>query len=54
GDQIVLTPYLEMEEETIALTAWARLDKFSTDEYTLSRVDDFIGTFDRRFNPEGF
>lgn len=54
GDLIVLLPYADMEEETIAVTGWTRLEKFSTADYTIERVDDAIDAFERRFNPEGF
>ncbi len=54
GDLIVMVPYFDMEAETIALTSWARIDKFSIDEYSLSRVDAYLDVHERRFNPEGF
>ena len=54
GDLLVMAPYFEMEEEAIALTSWARIDKFSTDEYSLERVEAFIDAHGRRFNPEQF
>jgi len=51
---IVMVPYQEMEEETIALTIWARRDKFPVSEYTKERVETFIDTMKCRFNPESF
>lgn len=51
---VVMTPYPGMEAETIALTAWTRLDKFPVSELTEKRVRDFIEAHQRRFNPEGF
>jgi hypothetical protein len=51
---IVMSRYTEMEPETIALTAWTRLDKFPVAEFERKRVQDFIDEHDRRFNPEGF
>jgi hypothetical protein len=51
---VVMTAYSEMEPDTIALTAWTRLDKFPTSELTRDRVENFIEEHDRRFNPEGF
>lgn len=53
-DLIVIAPYLDMEEETIALTSWGRIDKFPVDEYSEERVNDFMKTHVRRFNPENF
>ncbi len=51
---VVMTKYTEMEPDTIALTAWTRLDKFAASEMTKKRVVDFIEEHSRRFNPEGF
>jgi hypothetical protein len=49
---LVMTPYPEMEEETIAVTGWGRRDKFPVSEYSKERVDEFIDFFKCRFNPE--
>jgi hypothetical protein len=54
GRALVMTPYPEMEENTIALTSWSRLDKFSVDEYSEERLRTFVEAHERRFNPEGF
>ena len=53
-DLIVMAPYSDMEPETIALTSWGRIDKFTADEYSEERVRDFMETHVRRFNPESF
>ena len=53
-DLLVMAPYPEMEDETIALTAWSRIDKFPVSDYTPERVQTFIETHVRRFNPESF
>ena len=50
---VVMTPYAGMEDDTIALTSWTRIDKFSITEYTDERAGAFIDTHVRRFNPEG-
>ncbi|MBI4571013.1 MAG: DUF3105 domain-containing protein [Chloroflexi bacterium] len=54
GDEIllVMAPYPEMEDETIAITAWSRRDKFPVSEYTKERVEHFIDVHLCRFNPE--
>jgi hypothetical protein len=52
GRALVMTPYPEMEPDTIALTSWSRLDKFSIDEYSEDRLRRFIRAHERRFNPE--
>jgi hypothetical protein len=54
GKFIVVTPYSNMPEDTIALTAWTRRDLFPTSEFTSERIDSFIETFNCRFNPESF
>jgi hypothetical protein len=51
---MVMTKYTEMEPDTIALTAWTRIDKFKSSEFDKKRVMDFIDEHERRFNPEGF
>jgi hypothetical protein len=54
GRLVVMSRYVEMEPETIALTSWTRLDKFSVSQVSAQRVSDFIVAHQRRFNPEGF
>lgn len=54
GRDLVMTPYADMEADTIALTAWSRLDKFSVDEYSEERLRTFVEAHERRFNPEDF
>ncbi len=54
GKLLVMMPYPSMEEETIALTSWARLDKFPVSEYSKDRIEDYIDAHAMRFNPEGF
>ena len=49
---MVLTPYPDMEPETIAITAWGRIDKFPVSDYTKDRVQTFIDKLKCRFNPE--
>jgi hypothetical protein len=51
---VVMTRYSEMEPETIALTAWTRLEKMSTSDLDKDAIREFIAEHDRRFNPEGF
>jgi len=49
---VVVAPYSGMEEDTIALTAWTRLDKFPVSEYTRERIETFEEELNCRFNPE--
>jgi len=51
---VVMSKYTEMEPNTIAVTAWTRLDKFSVSDFNAKRVRDFIEENSKRFNPEGF
>lgn len=50
---VLMTRYADMEPDTIALTAWTRLDKFPASAFDKDRVKNFIEKHQRRFNPEG-
>ena len=49
---LVVTPYPEMDEETIAITAWSRRDEFPADDYTRGRLQRFLNAHECRFDPE--
>ena len=49
---LVLTPFPEMEEETIAITVWSRRDKFPVSEYDRERLENFIDRLKCRFKAE--
>ncbi len=51
GKLVLMVPYDSMDRR-IALTAWRTLDAF--DEFDGQRVQAFIASYERRFNPEGF
>jgi Protein of unknown function (DUF3105) len=51
---MVMSRYSDLPPDTIAVTAWTRLDKFAVSDFTKQRVQDFIDANERRFNPEGF
>jgi hypothetical protein len=51
-DIIVMAPYPSMEEETMAITSWSRIDKFPMSDYSRERVETFININLCRFNPE--
>jgi hypothetical protein len=51
---VAVTKYTDMEPNTIAITAWTRLDKFSVSDFNRKRIVDFIEAHSKRFNPEGF
>lgn len=51
---VVMAPYPDMEPETIALTTWARIDKFPVSEYSRERLQAFEEANNCRFDPEDF
>jgi hypothetical protein len=51
---VVMSSYSDMEPNTVAITSWTRMDKFSVSELERKRVTDFIEAHNKRFNPEGF
>jgi hypothetical protein len=52
GKFIVMMPYPDMDSETIALTAWARRDKFAVGDYRDQRAQRFIDKLECHFDPE--
>ena len=54
GALLILAPYVDMEPEQIAITAWSRIDAFPVSEYSLDRIERFIDAHELRFNPEAF
>ena len=54
GTLLVLTPYPDMEPDTIAITVWSRRDKFPVSEYSRERLQRFIDVLYCRFDPEEF
>ncbi len=52
GRFIVVTPYPDMEQDEIALTAWGRRDKFPVSEYSDERLQRFIDALECHFDPE--
>ncbi len=54
GKEVVSSFYGDMEPDTIAITAWTRMEKFPVSEYSDQKVKDWVSVYDRRFNPEGF
>lgn len=54
GYFIVVAPYTNMPQDTVALTAWARREELSAAGFSASEMDAFIEAFNCRFNPERF
>lgn len=51
---LVLAPFPDMEDESVAITVWARRDKFPVSEYSLNRIKEFMDAFYCKFDPEDF
>ena len=51
---LVLTPYPEMEDESVAITIWSRLGLIPASEYSRDFIDDFMDDWYCKFDPEGF
>lgn len=49
---MVLTPDPGMDSESVAITAWARIDKMPVSQFSTDRIKTFINAFKCRFNPE--
>jgi hypothetical protein len=54
GRRVVMAPDADLEDDTIALASWTRIDKFLADDFSEGRVRAFIETHSCRFDPEGF
>jgi hypothetical protein len=53
GRRVVMAPDSDLEDETIAIASWTRIDKFLADDFSEGRVRAFIETHSCRFDPEG-
>lgn len=51
---LVVTPFPEMEDETVAITTWSRRLKVSTDDYDRELLQEFFDANNCRFDPEAF
>lgn len=54
GARVVMSPDPDLDDDTIGLAAWTRVDNFTADEYTDERVRTFIKAHSCRFDPELF
>jgi hypothetical protein len=52
--RIILTPYPEMEPESVAITVWSRRDIMPASEYSRERLQTFLDALYCRFDPERF
>jgi hypothetical protein len=49
-----MAPDSDLEDDTMALASWTRIDKFLADDFSEGRVRAFIDAHSCRFDPEGF
>jgi hypothetical protein len=54
GARVVMSPDPDLEDDTIALASWTRVDSFDAGDYSDERVSEFIDAHSCRFDPEGF
>lgn len=54
GARVVMSPDTDLDEDTIGLAAWTRVDNLDLSEYTDERVRTFIKAHSCRFDPELF
>lgn len=54
GARAVLSPDPDLDDDTIGLAAWTRVDTFAVSDYTDERVRAFIKAHSCRFDPELF
>ena len=52
--QLVLVPYPDMADDTVAITTWSRRDMFPAEDLTIERLQAFLDAHYCRFDPEGF
>ena len=52
--KVIMSPDLDLDDDTIGLAAWTRVDTFEAGDYTDDRVRRFIKAYSCRFDPEGF
>jgi len=50
---LVVAPFPDMEQDTVAITAWGRRDKIPVSEFDRDRLQGFLDRYECRFDPEG-
>ena len=53
GARVVMSADPDLDDDTIALVSWTRIDSFPAADYTDERARDFIQAHSCRFDPEG-
>lgn len=54
GARVVMSPDPDLDDDTIGVAAWTRIDTFNAGEYSDDRVRSFIKAHSCRFDPELF
>ena len=54
GARVVMAPDCDLDDDTIALAAWTRIDALPASDYDDDRARAFIEAHSCRFDPEGF
>ena len=54
GARVVMSPDADLDQDTIGLAAWTRVDAFGAGDYSDERVRSFIKAHSCRFDPELF
>ncbi len=51
---VVIAPFPDLEDDTVAITVWARRDVMPIAEFSRERLDTFFDTLYCKFDPEDF
>lgn len=54
GKRVVMSPDPDLDEDTIGMASWTRVDTFHASDYADDRVRRFIEVHSCRYDPEGF
>lgn len=54
GSNLVITPYAEIDDETVAITSWTRRLTIPVAQYNRAALQEFFDANYCRFDPEGF
>ncbi len=54
GARVVLSPDRDLDDDTIGVASWTRVDTFAASDYTDERLRAFIKAHSCRFDPEQF
>jgi Protein of unknown function (DUF3105) len=54
GARVVMSPDADLEDGTIGVVSWTRIDSFAASDYSDQRLRSFIKAHNCRFDPEGF